>query len=282
MAKHDAANKKMPLGTPYPMSKFNTMNGLSRQTVNLPTDSTAIMIVWWSPSGFRCILNYKGTTVTGASTADLSCYLTETPVTLRHLRQSVKIRNVTKADNVAGTVRTLLMTEQPSNPTAGSGNPFTWETATYDNFVNYCRAQNETVSFSAAELRATRSFPLVPGHAIAHQDYQPWVSIGGAIDIQTMYRTQGTKEAVLPMMFLFENPGAAQVYDISIHTQDACQYAASSALTLIAYAPTVTREEQRAHENKVLALHAARGVYENELAKFNQKYKEHQTGVGAV
>ncbi len=286
MAKHDAYGKKTPLPTPYHSSKFNTMNGLIRATVNLDPGWTAIMICFWVPNGLRCIINYKTgpTTVVGTAVDRLSCYQTEVPVTMRHLRQSIKIRNVTKADNVAGTVRTLLMTEQPANITVNSAQTIhpAFDVATYDNFVNYCRGQNETVSFTAAELRATRHFPLVPGHSIAHQDYQKWYGYTDVAGIANMYIMAGEKEAVLPMLFLFEAPGASQTYDISIHAQDACQYAAASALTLLAYAPTVSSTEQHEHEKKVMELNAARGEYESALSKWKTGYKAKTTQVGTV
>lgn len=273
--RHDASKFTAPLRQPYETPKFNTMNGMMRLTVNTGVDEGAVLIHFWSQSAYRVHVSYYNSNVMRFQAVDkLNCYNSELPQSCRHLRAVLKIRNVTRADQVAGMVRVLSCTEFPSIEIAnGSGvMPMQMTSITYLAIQNYVRGQQGTSTYSAAELRNTMSFPLCPGHEIAHRTYLGFVDVLTGQRMKDCLDVQTQQEPVQPTVFIFEPNTTQQSYDISIHHQDACQYAATSALNLLAYAPTQSAEAQFAADKRALATIATKGEYDKALKAAGEKF----------
>jgi len=276
--RHDASKFIAPLRQPYDTPKFNTMNGMSRLTINTAQDEGAILIHFWNQSAYRLILTYTNN-VTPPSIRHqlvdkLNCYNSELPQSARHLRAILKIRNVTRADQVAGIIRVLSCTEFPlvSINVPSTALPMQLSAESWTAIQNYVRGQQMTTTYTAAEMRSTMSFPLAPGHDIAHRSYLGFVDVTTGQRMKDCLDVVIGNEPVAPTVFLFEPNSNPQTYDISIHHQDACQYAATSALNLLAYAPTQSAHEQFEQDKKVLKMIATKGEYDRALKSVTDKF----------
>lgn len=276
-ARHDAETSgHRPLPMPYAATKCNIMNGLSRMSVPTSAGGTIIILCMWTPGAIRlCYFWHDNGAMLGVNGDAISCYNTETPESLRHMRQTLKIRNVTRADQVAGVVRFLSATEWP-NLAAQDGTvngPLKPTIASFNNVVAWIRQNTATTTKTAAELRATMSFPIPPGHNVAHQTYQTWTNtpVNGN-EYATLFNTIGKLEPTLPLFILIEPCNAAQAYDVAVHVQDACQYEARSALNLIAYTPPGTSQQKWDHQKKVLEHLAKNGDYSAAIKKYKEDY----------
>jgi hypothetical protein len=273
--KHDASKYTTPLKQPYDTPKFNTMNGMGRITINFDAVETAVLIHFWNQSAYRTILSFKNSS--GALRHQLmdklNCYNVEEPISARCLRATMKIRNVTRADQVAGMVRVLSCTEFPDVAVnvGTAALPMQIDSASFDAIVNYVRGQSRTTTISAAELRNTMSFPLAIGHDLTHRTYYPWQKPTTGQGMLNLLAATVGNEPMSPTVFVFEANAAIQTYDVSFHHQDACQYAATSALNLLAYAPTTSTQAQHDHEKKVLRDIASKGELEKLVNAFRDK-----------
>lgn len=265
--KHDASLSTAPLALPYNTQKCNVMNGVSRLTITQYASYTYVLIAQWSPTKYRLHSWYNNNVggTGGAVLGDpLPCYATEVPESLRHMKMTLKIRNTTRSDQVGGVVRFLVMTEwcqlTATNPDLASGVQPNLATST--NLQNIIRGSNLTRTKTAAELRSTMSFPIVPGHRIAHETFQKW----GAPVTQTQFcnilNEQGSLEPTCPLAILFEPAEAAQSWDIALHCQDACQYESKSALNLMAYTPPLITDDKWQYQREILQRIAQHGDYD--------------------
>lgn len=268
--KHDASISTKPLALPYNTQKCNIMNGVSRLSITQYAGYTYVLIAQWSPSKYRLhswYNNNSGSTGGPVMGDPLPCYGTETPETLRHMKMTLKIRNTTRSDQVGGVVRFLVITEWSPLTTTGDGTaaPLQPNLVSSTNWQNIIRGSNLTRTKTAAELRSTMSFPIVPGHRIAHESFQKWLNPTTMGHFAEMMNTQGSLEATCPLAILFEPTEAPQSWDIALHCQDACQYEAKSALNLMAYTPPLATDVQWQHQRQIMADIAANGDYDQRV-----------------
>ena len=114
----DPLGKTMPLPVPGQTASFVTQNGILRQDIDVNTEDAYLLFTWmpgaqkfvgWYKEDRRalfprasCYGAYNATQATGAQ-----------PVSLRQLRMAFRLRNISAAQHVAGTVRCLLAEDWP-------------------------------------------------------------------------------------------------------------------------------------------------------------------------
>ena len=115
---HDPLGKTMPLAVPGQTASFVTQNGILRQDIDVHSEDAYLLFTWmpgaqkflgWYKEDRRalfprasCFGTYNATQSSGSA-----------PVSLRPLRMAFRLRNISAAQHVAGTVRCLLAEDWP-------------------------------------------------------------------------------------------------------------------------------------------------------------------------
>lgn len=262
---HDAMGKLYPLAVPGQTANFVTINGLVR--TNVTTEGGKILLFTWCPSQVVrfSIFNmhdrrWSGPNYTRLGTQTGRVDDGSLPVSLRPLRQSVRIRNTTVGADVGGSVRVLLAEDWPLTELVSGANPFVISGDTRDKWQAYVDSHPMSHTYSASELRSTHKFILKPGQEIPFRQYHIFKQgmqtnandnkeFGVANEMFIFARTQEPMTALV-MYMPQVNSLTENTYEVTVHYQDAAQYEPASALHAQARpAPPANEQGFRANVN---------------------------------
>lgn len=166
------------------------------------------------------------------------------PTDVRAQRISVRVRNTTTDQNVAGVVRCVVFPEAlnwATGFTAAGGNDITPAMRTY--LSQLCTNDQRARTYTNAALRKGIQINLAPAHIAGLQAYAPYTPVNITSDAawQTQNRTgfhEGSTEKPLHT-FVMKIPGTtpSQSYSASIQCQDACLFSGNSLGAALASAP---------------------------------------------
>lgn len=229
----DPALQRRPHYVPGCSGAFITVNSNCRDEVTtLPNNHMYVLIMWTRSNWGRYIkwsqadnqIFWKNLTQFGSS---------DSPANIRPLKQSVRIKNLTAAQNVAGQVRYLRAEELPAGLTISAGaNPGTlfFSNASIVAFQNWMDNDAKVRGITAAELRRTHKWILPPVNMVNYAQYQRYLTTQDASTLDAFIFDQIGKEPMAAMLFHFPPTATANTYEVTYHAQDACQYPPASAL----------------------------------------------------
>ena len=255
---HDAMGKMYPLAVPGQMAHFVTINGLVR--TNVTTDGEKIILFTWCPtqivrfSVFRMDNRvWTGPNFTRLGNETGSITEGTLPVSLRPLRMSVRIRNITPGQNVGGSVRVIQADDWPITELQQSVNPFAMTAACMTKWRTYMDSHPLSHTYSAAELRTTHRFVLKPGQEIPFRSYHQFKQGMEANANDNKNHTEANvafafARAIEPMtalaMYMPDlGAGNQNTYEITVHFQDAAQFEPASPMHSQARPPAPANEE---------------------------------------
>jgi hypothetical protein len=243
---HDAMGKMYPLPVPGQTAQFVTINGLVRETVN--SDGGKLLLFTWCPSQ-TVRFSIFNTTTRKWSGPNFTRLGTETgsitdgtlPVSLRPLRMSVRIRNITPGQSVGGSVRVIQAEDWPLTALTSNANPFEISSTIKDKWMNFVNSHPMSHTYSAAELRTTHRFVLKPGQEIPFRSYHGFVQGMQANDnnnhdftaANTNFLFARTLEPITALVMYIPDLGenaTENTYEVTVHFQDAAQYEPASAM----------------------------------------------------
>ena len=118
-AHHDPLGKTTPLPVPGQTAAFVTQNGIIRHPINAGVGDHFILFSWMP--GAQKFFGWQGNSrktffprATCFGPWNASQKDGSQPVSLRPLRMAIRLRNISAAAYVAGTIRTLLAEDTPS------------------------------------------------------------------------------------------------------------------------------------------------------------------------
>jgi hypothetical protein len=231
-------NTAKALAVPNLIGHHTLLNGVQRFQMQswVGNDQENLIIVQWSPISTRAVVVARDSDT--ADSFPLRFEDVETlemgPITaLRPSRLSVSIRNVTKADNVAGSIRVVMVDEQLmwdlQSDLEGKCHMF-WKCLSLANNDQRSRA------FSAHELTNTHRFMAAPNSMKGMSNALPYSNRAGAQSIgETDRRILGLRAGAFArglqtiiIRVPWSTAETVQTYDIAIHSQDAAIFPANS------------------------------------------------------
>ena len=173
------------LGVPDQIGSYTPIRGVTRSAVTAPTAlGTAYYVFVWTPSQVRCMhlthqLDeagwYKVLFPFLASHSQASA-----PSTVRPLRQSLSVRNISASQNVNGYIR-ILHTNHPMHfeiePKTAVGAQVRMSVNQHGLFKAMIDAHPSTRTITNTELRNGVSIPIVVGTLSIFKEYHEWVNL---------------------------------------------------------------------------------------------------------
>ena len=243
---HDPLGKTLPLPVPGQTAAFVTQNGIIRHQINAGVGDTFILFSWMP--GAQKFFGWHGNRETFFPRA--SCFGPHNakavdggqPVSLRPLRMAIRLRNISSAQHVGGTIRTLLAEDTPSidlsEETSNNEQVHHIRVSedTKNRWYSFVNTAHASHTFSASEVRMTHRWVLKPGQEIPFRSYHDFQNPNhqsenhGDVGIMETMLTFGRKQEPLTALVFFIPGSANNTYELTVHFQDACQYEPSSPL----------------------------------------------------
>jgi len=243
---HDPLGKTLPLPVPGQTAAFVTQNGIIRYTINAGNGDSFFLFSWMP--GAQKFFGWHGNRDTIFPRA--SCFGPynakpedgNQPVSLRPLRMAIRLRNISAAAGVAGTVRTLLAEDTPSidlteeAQDTGTFTKIKVTEATKNRWYSFVSTAHASHTFSASELRMTHRWVLKPGQEIPFRSYHDFINPNHLDEnhadhsIAEQMLAFGRKQEPLTALVFFIPGTPNNQYELTVHFQDAAQYEPSSPL----------------------------------------------------
>lgn len=229
-------NAGRPLYVPHSVGAFTTFDYTIRFTITLDTASTQLMIIQWTPSKLRGAV-FKSTASTIQPLIYAQEYLSSNaPNQIRPMRMGVSIKNVTRADQIAGTV-VLLNTSDDldfyGGVSSANGQLNFTTTPNYDAFANAVKGHEKSHVLSAHELAFGRRTTTRPVSTVGMSGWRDWCNIttyngsnASQVDTETLYAlNQGnTFRNLSNVAVFFPNVATMQTYEVEVRGQDALTF----------------------------------------------------------
>jgi hypothetical protein len=257
---HSAArNVGRALHVPNAMSSFITIDSVGRHHFTTSTTAPLLYVFQWCPSNCRG-MHYSSTAGTVyVDTAMQAIQLgNSTPESIRPLRQSVTLKNVTKADNVSGTVQVLnvpelVKLEFSADDTLNSG--------VLESLNLMMAAHPKVKTFSAHEMRYSREFVQLPSSQVEFREWQEYTSVGLSLasdkpNRNTVLSNASKRAPMTTLILLFNQTPDQQTYEIVLNCQDACRFDSAKWYATL-QTPAKTDVNERAFNSGVQSAHQA-------------------------
>lgn len=235
------SNLGKPLPVPGVIGNFLCLDMSRKDTipgVGLPTDGSEaksmIVVLCWTPSSVKGF--YTRSTDYYVWPLMMPQFETDVPQNVRPMRNSCRVRNITRADAVEGVVRVLNSTESLDfkgmfDPAPGIP---VMNVNFYQRLATMCNTDAKSKSYSAHELTTTHDFVCGPSHLEGMQRWTAGINVDPAtLDYFTKFQEALTAaehhgEALSTVIFHFPATSQAQLYDFGFYAQDAATYPANS------------------------------------------------------
>lgn len=273
---HHSAGKHTgrTLAVPGAVGEGLTIDSIGRGAVTQTNAGGGyFLIVQWTTSGIRGMLMDGSTSnkvwvgVSGGShPANATQLISANPLSVRPLRLAVRLRCVTKAQDVAGSIRVLVC-----------GQPFQWIFSGSD--LNVTEAMQDTVrdmmksnahvkSYTAQELTSTKEFVLPPASSVEQKDWHPYkllgLTSGGAVvssdsAIQTNLEESGNIAPMCTMVIEFPSVATTQQWEYTVFSQDFVRFPCDQWAASIQKPPPIVKDPS-VYERGVQAAAQAAGT----------------------
>ena len=239
----DPALHHLPPPSGQSLGNFTTVNSVVRLNVGTSTTLACMVMVCWTPSGLRAFKwTYNSGTGAVGNFSDgnrvvvrhLDTAFNAGPMSIRPLRLSCRVRNQTVFTSQAGIVQSLVVPD-PVDWTGGfntgSSDLQPTGTTTGQAGIIYDLMQQSpyTRTLTATDYQHTKSFIVPPVSEVAYHEWRNFVGVSSA-EVTPWTNTQaaiiaGTDSNAMGVLLLcFQPSSVAQLYSLTIHTQDACRY----------------------------------------------------------
>lgn len=235
----DPAINKYAHAVPGCTGAFVTINSQCRDEVTTGANFTMYVMIMWTRCKTGRYLKWKCYNETPGDDhgqlfwQHLSQFgSTDFPTNLRPLKQSVRIKNLTAAQNVAGQVRHLKAEELPTSGALTAPGPgvLKFSSATTSAYHQWVTADTKASGITAAELRRTHKWVLHPANMVNYAQYSPFTATYDDATALAFINEQIAKEPMNAMLFQFPPTSTPNTYEVTYHAQDAAQYPPTSVL----------------------------------------------------
>lgn len=245
-------NINSPLPIPGLIEPYTVVDSVGRLQFNVDSTQPKLLVCAFSPSKWRGLIfshkiGYNGIT---QNTLD-----SESPLRIRPMRMSLRIRNTSAHDDVEGVVRILNTPDPPEYiQMLNQGNndwPW-WPEDYYTSLMESIRAHPNTRSFTAKDLQTTHALHAHPTSMRGMTEYDEWKHI--TFDhpsppwknhVTHALHTGANGNGLSTFLLIFEptGPGAGNNYDLALHTQDAAVFPVATLAHRLSINPPVGNPE---------------------------------------
>jgi hypothetical protein len=235
----DPALHQLPPPSGQSLGNFTTVNSVHRSTIGTSTTVSCFVMVCWTPSGLRALrwtYNPSGGAVGSFSSEsrvivkNLDTAYNPAAMSMRPLRLSARLRNQTIFTSQMGIVQSLVIPD-PIDWTGGftAGTDLQPSSGQASNIYDLMQNSPLTRTYTATDYQHTKSFVLPPASEVAYHEWRNVVGVSSAeatpwTNAQTAI-IQGTDSNAMGVLLLhFPSTSTAQIYSMTLHTQDACRY----------------------------------------------------------
>lgn len=92
----------------------------------------------------------------------------------------------------------------------------------------------KTRTYTASDFSTTKAFVIPPASQVAYREYQPYVFVSQATGTNDQFKANATfvdgaaKTAMNTLIVEFNATDGVNNYDLALHSQDACRFAANT------------------------------------------------------
>lgn len=234
----DAFGKDYPPAFPT-MGNFNTLSKISRFSIDSSTTTDRILCFLPSTSGkYQTFLWETGGGLAAASSLNWAPTFTlgtEPPVEMKTFRSSMRVRNVTKANDVGGSIQVLQLAVPLTLGWNDSGVTADLTSAYFDELKSMITQSSKSREYSAHQFcTGDNSMVLCPATLDGYQSWTKFDATGGYSALQTMVNLGQMSMSMQTMMLLIPQTPTVNTYNISLCSQLGVRFALGTVLSDLA------------------------------------------------
>lgn len=256
---HSAAmNVGRPLAVPGTSGSYLCIDSVGRASISTGNQHGFFIICQWTTSSARAIIVQANPTsrradAKGGNSAQAVQLSGASPLSVRPLRLSLRLRNVTQSQHVAGSVRALCLSE-PLAWEFDAANSDVLTSVMHTKLRAMVESHPKTKSYTAADFMTTREFVMPPASQTqmkSWHDYDPMMLIGAMANAtqEELNANLISSMKIAPMHtlileFTITPTGATNTYEYTVFSQDAARFSADSLYASLQKQPAIASEEQ--------------------------------------
>ena len=259
-ARHfDAGSRSTPVPVPDIISSSVCIPTVGRMLLSSPTTANQFkyLVCQWSACSIRGVTIEHN--LSFAPDVRLLQYETDgTPTSLRPGCLSLRLRNITKNDNLEGVVRALVVPQ-----------PLEWDITAdrtvSQTFVNELKSMLENnpdaKSFTAQNFSTEKAFVIPPASIQQYKTPRNFQPISATVSTQdTIIKENSAEGKMCTMILQFPATANANLYDIAVHDQSFGRYPANTMYSQLQVNHAATSSAEFSKQVKFAAENAGRAL----------------------
>lgn len=266
----DASRTSIPPSLPTTYGNFTCVNSVARFALSTVANVPFQMQVHWSPSALRTTYCYGALTATsvrmvGQQQQQLNATNT-TPLDIRPLRMTLKLKCTTQNLNIASNVVAVLVPQSVTlayGLTGGANMPYL-TAASWSSLWQLAAGNPKAVTITNADLaRKGSTFVMPPSSFTAYNQYQDWVPLSSGNDGSTVTDADwlalnglaadpasypaslnqtwfGATPTNYMLLINFEPNPLAQTFEVECFCQDGVRFPANSLAASMEHRPSAS------------------------------------------
>jgi len=211
------------LPSPTAIGDHLVIDGVARQTVTTSTTHALYVIYQFTPTSLNLfVVNGSTGVVSQYATPQLA---TANPTSIRPMRASLRIRNLTVFTSLTGSVRAL---STPQQFEWDFGSALTLTAGSLASLQNMMASHPSVRSYAQSEMTKTKAWVIPPASTDGFEKYADFTIPFNAATGQLALINGATQVAQNLLIIELNAASVAQTMDISLHTQSACRFPAST------------------------------------------------------
>jgi hypothetical protein len=238
-------NRGRPLPVPGLIGHFTCVDSSTNGQYITNSTTHGVLVLQWTTSEIRFMTLNDSPTSGGVSMHlhGLQTMQLAAPSHVRPMRLSLTLRNVTKADDVAGSIRVLMLDDSIEWAFSADGGSTTW--ANYNTLASLVENDSRAKTYSNNELRNGHRWCLAPSSTEGMSNakkFLPYVhtdTISPNVNhVESIIQGAAGRGLQTMLVLVPGSPSSAhQVYDWNVHDQTACYFPANTLGSTMARAP---------------------------------------------
>lgn len=150
----------------------------------------------------------------------LPLFVNNAPVSVRHSRMTLTIRNTTQTDQIEGYIR-VMKADTPIS-WGFSGTAMELAPGTVQTITSLLSVHPQCKTYTNKQVANGLTISSRPMHRIAYKEYHRYSPVHDANTLQVSLQTGAAANAMETI--IIQCTGTSQLYDVSLHCQDAATY----------------------------------------------------------